>query len=78
MGNENDWFEATGQSRAQWVERMQGRGGRRKEEGGSRLVREGEAFVGIFSKSAVQRLTSPRARAVIHRKESTRVDGTWK
>lgn len=53
-------------------------GGRRKEEGGSRLVREGEAFVGIFSKSAVQRLTSPRARAVIHRKESTRVDGTWK
>lgn len=49
-----------------------------EEEGGSRLVREGEAFVGIFSKSAVQRLTSPRARAVIHRKESTRVDGTWK
>lgn len=47
-----------------------------EEEGSS--GREGEAFVGIFSQSAVQRLTSPRARAVIHRKESTRVDSTWK
>ena len=48
------------------------------EEEGGRRISSGEAFVGIFSKSAVQRLTSPRARAVIHRKESTRVDGTWK